>query len=134
MTPLFTTECDSGIYTKVIPHIQYVPKNGKVVTPEMVYDTKKYMELRKHIQEADIPEDVKKFLNLAAARHIVFNFQLIADYYAQAPKEVQELMEESGLVIIDFKDAIENGFVDLNETLKDLYCEALEKRKAEEGK
>lgn len=131
MQPLFTTECDSGIYTKVIPHIQYEPDFSKIVTPEMTYNIKKYKELRAEIAKADIPEDVKTFLNFAATRHIVFNYHLIADYYATAPKEIQELMEKSGLVIIDFEDAIENGFVDLNETLKALYDEAIQKHKPE---
>ena len=41
-------------------------------------------------------------LLLAATRHIVFNYQMLAEFYSQADKKVQELMEESGLVIIDF--------------------------------
>ena len=33
-------------------------------------------------------------------------------------------MEKSGLVIIDFDDAMENGYVELTETLKELKYEA----------
>lgn len=63
-------------------------------------------------------------LKLAATRHIVFNYQMLAEFYAQADKEVQELMEKSGLVIIDFEDALINGFVKLTETLKELKDES----------
>lgn len=48
---------------------------------------------------------------MAASRHVVFRYDRIAEYYCHAPKEVQELMEESALVIIDFDDAIEGGYV-----------------------
>lgn len=134
MNTLFSIDCDSGIYTKTIPHIQYEPNFSKVVTPEMTYDIKKYKELRSEIAKADIPDDVRTFLNFAATRHIVFNYHLIADYYATAPKNIQELMEKSGLVIIDFEDAIENGFVDMNETLRLLYDEAIKNHKGKKGK
>jgi hypothetical protein len=63
-------------------------------------------------------------LLLAATRHIVFNYQLLAEFYAQADKDIQGLMEKSGLVIIDFDDAMENGYVELTETLKELKNEA----------
>ena len=63
-------------------------------------------------------------LLLAATRHIIFNYQMLAEFYSQADKKVQELMEESGLVIIDFDDAMENGFVELTQTLKELRNEA----------
>jgi hypothetical protein len=126
-SPLFTTECDSGIYTKYTGHIQYEPHPGVLVTPEMLYDMRKCNSLKKEInevaKETNMPDEVKMFLMMAATRHIKFNYHQIAEYYAQAPKEVQELMEKSGLVIIDFNDAIENGFVELTETLKDLRDE-----------
>ena len=129
--PLFVDDCDSGIYSKATGHPQYVPRTSEVIGPDTTYDLTKYKELRKEIAEADIPEDVKTFLNYAATRHIVFDYERVADYYAQAPKEVQELMEKSGLVIIDFEDAIENGFVELTDTLKNLYYEQVAKREEE---
>lgn len=60
-------------------------------------------------------------MRAAATRHIVFNYERIADYYASASKEVQELMEQSALVIIDFDKAIEQGFVQLNDKMRMLY-------------
>ena len=56
----------------------------------------------------------------AAYRHIVFDFDRIADYYAKASKKVQELMEHSALVIIDYNDAIANGYAILSEALEDM--------------
>ena len=37
------------------------------------------------------------FLKLAASRHIVFYYGKIADYYAKADRDIQELMERSAL-------------------------------------
>lgn len=134
MIPLFVDDCDSGIYSKATGHPQYVPRTNEVIGPETTYNLEKYKKLRKHIAESDVSEDVKTFLNFAATRHIVFDYERIADYYAQAPKEVQELMEESALVIIDFEDAIENGYVELTDTLKNLYYEQISKRNEEKKK
>ncbi len=47
-------------------------------------------------------------------------YKNIAEYYAHAPAEIQELMEESALVIIDYNNAIRNGYVQLSEDLKSL--------------
>ena len=81
--------------------------------PELddLYDTEKADALAKEIDEADVPKKVKAFLKVAAMRHVVFNFRNIAEYYAHADAKVQRLMEKSALVIIDFEDAIRNGFV-----------------------
>lgn len=124
LNPLFARECDSGIYSKSMKHIQYVPTMREKVSAESCYNVKKYQELKEEIQQKDLPKDIKKMLLLAATRHIVFNYQLLAEFYTQAEKDVQELMEKSGLVIIDFDDAMENGYVELTETLKELKYEA----------
>lgn len=57
----------------------------------------------------------KKFLRFGAYRHLCFNYSKIAEYYAHANKEMQELMEDSALVIIDFEDAIAKGYVQMSE-------------------
>lgn len=54
-------------------------------------------------------------------RHIVFSYSNIADYYAHSEKEIQNLFEESALVIIDFNKAIENGYVKLSKQIAELY-------------
>ena len=124
INPLFTNDCDAGIYSKSMGHLQYVPTTREKISAERCYNTEKYEELKREIKETELPKDVQKMLLLAATRHIVFNYQTVAEYYCQADKKVQELMEKSGLVIIDFDDAMENGFVELTQTLKELRNEA----------
>lgn len=70
----------------------------------------KYYQLLRNIKDSSLDESEKQFLELCATRHLQFNYQQIAEYYAHASKEMQELMEESALVIIDFGDAIANGY------------------------
>ena len=55
------------------------------------------------------------------ARHTVFDYAKIADYYAHASKEMQELMEDSALVIIDFGKAIEKGYIRLSDEIRNEY-------------
>jgi hypothetical protein len=74
-------------------------------------------KLLEQIDKAVIPVGVKSFLEVAATRHHKFNYQNIAEYYAHCSPEVQELFEQSALVIIDFDDAIANGFVQMNKRL-----------------
>ena len=70
-----------------------------------------------------MPQAEKDFLMLTAGRHIVLNFQLIADYYAHSEPEMQTLMEDSALVIVDINDAISNGWVNLSEKIDAMYSE-----------
>lgn len=93
---------------------------GDDVTLQMLCDHCKHDELVERIEGSDVPEDIKEFLKMAATRHYVFNYKYIAEYYAQAPKDVQELMEDSALVIIDYEDAIAKGYVELSKTLQEL--------------
>jgi hypothetical protein len=78
-----------------------------------LFDIEKAEALRAEIVTAGLPDELANFLEAAATRHIVFDFRSIAEYYAHAPAEVQALMERSGLVLIDFDKAVENGFVSL---------------------
>lgn len=91
---------------------QYEVKGEKPDVTEL-YDSQKTNELINEIKQSNIPEDIKRFLRLAAYRHTVFNYSKIAEYYCHASKNVQELMEKSALVIIDFDDAMKNGYTDL---------------------
>lgn len=77
-------------------------------------DSSRKNKLIESINRSDIDGETKSFLISAAERHVVFRYDRIAEFYAHADKEVQELMEESALVIIDFDKAIENGFVRLS--------------------
>lgn len=68
-------------------------------------------------QAQELPDDVREFLRIAAARHYVLHFDRIAEYYAHAPAHIQQLMEDSCLVIIDFNKAIEQGYIRMSERL-----------------
>lgn len=68
-------------------------------------------------QAQELPDDVREFLRIAAARHYVLHFDRIAEYYAHAPAHIQRLMEDSCLVIIDFNKAIEQGYIRMSERL-----------------
>lgn len=78
-------------------------------------DETKTIELQEEIEAAELPDGVREFLLAAAERHTVFNFRNIAEFYAHADAPLQRLMEKSALIIIDFNQAIENGFVRLSE-------------------
>jgi hypothetical protein len=107
-------------YTTKINAPVYEPKNIKPHVLEL-YDNSKSQRLINEIKNSNITEDEKKFLIYAATRHIIFNYEKIADYYAHSNKEVQNLMERSALVIIDFEKAIQLGYVKLSEDIKSEY-------------
>lgn len=125
--PAWDTERDEEItddvYTKKIEIPSYTPNTelGKPNISEL-FDKSKYEALCEKIKGAALPPDVEFFLLLAATRHIVFNYERIGDYYAEADKKVQRLMEDSALVIIDWKGAIDKGFVKLTKTLDKIYA------------
>ena len=116
----------SDNYTRKIEAPIYEPKNEKPKYSDM-YDMAKYNDLIDEIEKSNISDDDKQFLKLAAARHIVFNFQNIADFYAHSDKEIQKLMEDSALIIIDFNKAIELGFVKLSNDISNIFLEDYEK-------
>lgn len=107
-------------YSRKIEAPVYEPSG---VSPNLsdCYDSTKTEELIEEIKEADLPDEVREFLIYAAYRHTEFNYGMIADYYCNATKEIQELFENSALVIIDFKKAIERGFVRLTDELLEEY-------------
>ena len=107
-------------YTQKIDTPVYEPKNEKPKIEEL-YNADRYKELVLDIDNSSVPEDIKTLLKVAASRHIVFNYENMADFYAHSDKEVQALMENSALVIIDFDKAIELGFVRLSEEIAEQY-------------
>ena len=117
-------------YSRKVETPIYEPKNKKPHILELV-DTRKTSRLIRKIQASNIDEYEKRFLIEAAHRHSIFNYQAIADYYSHSSKEMQELMEESALVIIDFSKAIEHGFIQLNEKMKRLYERELQESRNE---
>lgn len=117
-----------GHYTTKVNTIQYTPHGPKPAISDFV-NTDKYFKLLDKINKSNVSDDDKMFLKLAAARHIIFDFGKIANYYAYADKELQQLMEDSALVIIDFNDAVRKGFIVLDKRLDDLINTNLELEK-----
>ena len=110
-------------YTKKIEAPVYEPKLENQPSISELYDNTKTKKLIEKIDSADIGDDLKEFLKLAAYRHCVFNYSMIAEFYAHASKGIQDLMEESALVIIDFDKAIQNGFVKMSQEIAAQYTQ-----------
>lgn len=107
---------DGNPYSIKIDAPTYEPSDEKPDVDDLT-DCTKTRELLAAIHTADMPEAEKRFLRLAAERHTVFNFARIADYYSNSDAEVQSLMEASALVIIDYAQAVENGFVQIQKDM-----------------
>ena len=87
-------------------------------------DLNKTNELIKEIKKSKLSEEEKEFLIYGAYRHNVFNYELIADFYAHSNEEMQNFLEKSAMIIIDFDKAIENGYIKLSkETLEEYGAE-----------
>ena len=109
---LYTTKIESPIYT---------PKGEKPKTTEL-FSLGKYNELIDKINLSNLCDEKKLFLQLAATRHIEFDYSKVAEFYSHEDEEMQDMMEDSALVIIDYNKAIELGFVKIHndiETLSD---------------
>ena len=107
-------------YTQKVDTPVYEPTGEK---PEItdLFDDSRTKQLLADIMTSDLPEEEKQFLSLAAGRHTVLNFEQIANYYAHASKECQELMEDNALVIVDFNKAIELGYVTMSDKISEQY-------------
>lgn len=113
-------EEEDDTYTNKTDIPQYEP-SGNNVTLDECCNEDKYTELLQEINNSNLAESEKAFLRIAAARHLQFNYKKIADYYASnASQEMQKLMEKSALVIIDYGDAIKNGYAVLRKTVTGL--------------
>ena len=110
---------NEGEYTKKTDIPQY-DVQGDDVSLEQLVDREKALALIEEIEGSNVSEEEKTFLKLAARRHYVFNYKKIAEYYASASEEMQELMERSALVIIDYNNAIANGYIKLSKKLEEL--------------
>lgn len=121
----FAPRNDQKYSTKVEAPV-YEPKNKKPHILQLWDKTKTNLLIRE-INLSNLPDDEKKFLIDAAQRHMVFNYERIADYYAHSSAEMQRLMERSGLVIIDFNKAIEYGYVKVCDEIKTQYLTEYEK-------
>ena len=120
----FPFEIDNSIeednYNRSVEVPKYQPTDEKPKVNEL-FDNEKTNDFIKKIEKSNIPKNEKDFLKFAAYRHIKFNYKNIANYYAHSTKEIQDLMEDSALVIIDFNKAIENGYVSLSDKIQNEY-------------
>jgi hypothetical protein len=104
----------------------YEPKKGNIILYSC-FDRRRYDRLMRMIDMSNVDEEEKEFLRMAALRFVEFNYESIADYYANnASNEMQQIMEELNLVIIDNDREIEDGFNRLNQKLREIYEEELE--------
>lgn len=117
-----STEQDSNTenpYTSKTSIPQY-EITGEQVELDQLVEKSKAESLIEEIESSDIDSNIKDFLIIAAYRHVYFNYQKIAEYYANALPDVQRLMEKSALVIIDIDDAIANGYTLLKDSIADI--------------
>lgn len=109
-------------YTHKIDTPQY-EITGETPPLSKCLDVSKVDELLVAIEKADgITEEEREFLVKAAYRHSRFSYKDVAEYYAAASKPMQELMEQSALVLIDFNDAIKGGYVQMSKKLAALLA------------
>lgn len=108
----------SDDYTHKVDAPVYEPKGERPPIAELT-DTTRARELIDAINAATIPDEIKGFLRQAAARHVVFDYGKIAEFYCHTDKPTQLLMEDSALVIIDFKKAMQLGYVKLKAEIAD---------------
>ena len=113
---------DDNPYSQKVEIPTYEPDGEKPSFSEM-YEDEKVLKLIDKIENSSVDNEIKQFLKLSAYRHLRFNYEKIANYYAHSNREVQELMEDSYLVIIDFNKAIENGLINLENEISEIYNE-----------
>lgn len=113
---------DGNKYTQKVDVPQYEPTGERPNIWELV-DTAKADSFLEEINESKVSPEEKDFLIKATRRLYEFNYKKIAEYYAQASPEMQELMEHLALVIIDFDNAIAYGYAQLSAALEEMRAE-----------
>lgn len=113
---------EDDVYTRKVESPIYEPTGEKPALNEL-FNTEKTDQLIEEIEKSKVPSEIKYFLRLAAHRHTKFNYKHIAEYYCHCPKEEQLLFEKSALVVIDFDQAIAQGFVQLTEAVRANFAE-----------
>lgn len=115
-------DVDYDEYSTKIGAPQYEITGEEPDISELIDETKAN-ELLEKINKSNLTEEQKEFLRKATTRHIVFDYSKIAEYYAHQNKEMQQLMEDSALVIIDINDAIAKGYVRLEKDIEKIMNE-----------
>jgi len=107
-------------YTAKVDIPQYEISGPKPLLSEL-FDSSKAEKLIEEVEKSPVDEEEKAFLRAAAMRHVVFNYEKIANYYAHSNSEMQRLLENSACVIVDIEKAIENGWAKLDAVLSEQY-------------
>lgn len=114
-------------YSRKIESPIYMPTGLKIDDVRSLYDETEVNEIEEKIRQADIPEDVREMLIKSAQRFRRFDFGRVAEYYSQCKDQViRDLMERTAMVIVDFGRAIEDGFVELAEEIRNEYLKEYE--------
>jgi len=108
-------------YTKKIESPVYDKQEDKKPKLKDLLNEEKAMKVIDKIEKSKVSDKEKTFLKMAAMRHLVFDYSQIAEYYAHSDIEMQDLMEDTALVIVDFDKAIENGYVALGQEIVEQY-------------
>lgn len=107
-------------YTRKISVPTYEIKGDNPSLGEL-YNTEKADGLKAEINALNCDDVLKQFLLSAATRLYEFRYDKIAEFYAHQQPEVKEIMQKLALVIIDFKNAVSNGYVELNNFIEDVF-------------
>lgn len=108
-------------YTSRIIGPVYAPKGDQPKITALVDDTRAAVLEAEIEKAADLSDAERRFLKQASRRHLKFDYQAIAEFYAHASAPMQRAMEASALVVIDFKQAMERGFIELTESIMEEF-------------
>ena len=116
-----SSSLDAEKYTDKVDIPQYEP-TGKTATLDDCLDRERARDFLYELENAEgLSDEELEFLKLAATRFYAFNYKNIAEYYAsEASPAMQRMMEKMALVIIDFDNAIANGYVVLSKDLQEV--------------
>lgn len=104
-------------YSRKIEAPDYEPTGRNVQVSEL-YDDSKTQRLIAEINAMKVNAEIKKMLVAGAQRFTRFDFRNVAEWYSQQEDEsVKAMMRKMAMVIVDFDEAVENGFVRLCEEL-----------------
>ena len=107
----------NGDYKELLDvSIPYYTPAEKAPEVEELADLSEVEELNDMITKLKPEKGLEPILRARAAFFAEFDFQKIADYYAKADKDTQELMKRLGLVIVIPKEAYERGMCDFRES------------------
>lgn len=106
----------SGDYKELLDvSIPYYTPAEKAPECSELADLSEVEELNDMITKLKPEKGLEPILRARAAFFADFDFQKIADYYANSDKETQELMKRLGLVIVIPKEAYDRGMCDFRE-------------------